>query len=62
MPNEARRGIKTLPVFLDYLATEQSFANARTQGLLSTVGLAVPVPSNYLGKVLDYYLDNGNRR
>ena len=62
MPNEARRAIKTLPVFLDYLATEQTFANARTHGLLSTVGLAVPVPSSYLGKVLDYYLDNGNRR
>lgn len=62
MPGETRRAIKTLPVFLDYLATEQTFANARTQALLSTVGLAVPTPSGYLGKVLDYYLENGKRR
>ena len=62
MPGGTRRAIKTLPVFLDYLATEQTFANARTQALLSSVGLAVPAPSSYLGKVLDYYLENGMRR
>ena len=62
MPGETRRAIKTLPVFLDYLATEQTFANARTQALLSTVGLAVPTPSSYLDSVLNFYLENGKRR
>ena len=62
MPGETRRAIKTLPVFLDYLATEQTFANSRTQALLSPAGLAVPAPSSYLDKVLGYYLENGKRR
>lgn len=62
MPDEARRAIKTLPVFLDYLATEQTFANSRTQALLSAAGLAVPAPSTYLEKVLSYYLENTRRR
>lgn len=61
MPGETRRAIKTLPVFLDYLATEQTFANARTQALLSTVGLAVPTPSSYLDSVLNFYLENAKR-
>ena len=62
MPGDARRAIRTLPVFLDYLAIEQTFANARTQALLSTAGLTVPAPSAYLDKVLNYYLENGKRR
>jgi thioester reductase-like protein len=62
MPAESRRAIKTLPVFLDYLATEQSFANVRTQALLSPVGLGVPAPDTYLDKVLNYYLENAKRQ
>ncbi len=62
MPAEARRAVKTLPVFLDYLATEQTFANHRTQELLSGVGLAVPSPDQYLDKVLAYYLENYGQR
>ena len=62
MPGATRRAIKTLPVFLDYLATEQTFANHRTQALLATAGLAVPPPSSYLDKVLKYYLENLERR
>lgn len=58
MPSETRRAIKTLPVFLDYLATEQSFSNERTQALLAPAGLAVPSPASYLDKVLGYYLRN----
>ena len=61
MPSETRRAIKTLPVFLDYLATEQSFANNRTQHLLSTAGLSVPAPDTYLGKVLSYYLETSRQ-
>lgn len=56
MPAEARRAVRTLPVFLDYLATDQTFANHDTQALLSDIGLAVPAPDEYLGQVLAYYL------
>lgn len=62
MPSETRRAIKTLPIFLDYLATEQTFANDRTQALLAAAGLAVPTPSSYLDKVLNYYLESRKRR
>jgi thioester reductase-like protein len=58
MPSEVRRAIKTLPVFLDYLATEQTFANMETRALLASNGLNIPLPSEYLGKVLDYYLSH----
>jgi hypothetical protein len=58
MPSEVRRAIKTLPVFLDYLATEQTFANVETRALLASNGLDIPLPSEYLGKVLDYYLSH----
>ena len=61
MPAEARRAVRTLPVFLDYLATEQSFANHRTQQLLAAAGLAVPAPEQYLEQVLAYYLDRSAR-
>lgn len=62
MPADAKRAIKTLPIFLDYLATDQSFANHQTQALLSSAGLGVPEPDRYLDKVLNYYLENGVRR
>ncbi len=59
MAKPARRAIATLPVFLDYLSTEQGFANASTQRLLAPHGLALPPPEAYLGKVLAYYLAQG---
>lgn len=58
MPASTRRAIKTLPVFLDYLATDQTFGNRNTQSLLSGVGLALPAPATYLDKVFDYYLQH----
>ena len=45
---KARRAIGTLPVFLDYLATDQAFASDSTTALLATAGLAVPRPEVYL--------------
>lgn len=62
MPPEVRRAIRTLPVFLDYLATEQSFANGRSQALLAGADLAVPPPETYLDQVLAYYLANTAKR
>ena len=61
MPAETRPAIKTLPVFLDYLATEQTFANRQTQALLAEVGLGLPAPSSYLNKVLTYYLEHSKQ-
>lgn len=62
MPADTKRAIKTLPIFLDYLATDQTFANHQTQALLSNAGLGVPEPDSYLSKVLNYYLGNSGRR
>lgn len=55
---KARRAIGTLPVFLDYLGTRQSFANAETQALLAPVGLQVPPVTSYLSTVLRRYLQH----
>lgn len=57
LPSGTRRAMKTLPVFLDYLATEQIFANDATQALLAPAGLALPESASYLDRVLAYYLD-----
>lgn len=61
MPPEMKRAVKTLPVFLDYLATEQTFANQRTQALAGAAGLPLPDPNVYLRKVLAYYLRTSAR-
>ena len=53
---KARRAIGTLPVFLDYLATDQAFANDSTTALLAAAGLAVPRPEVYLPVVIGRYL------
>jgi thioester reductase-like protein len=62
MPDESRRAVKTLPVFLDYLATEQSFSNSSSKTLLASAGIAVPAPDSYLDKILAYYLKNVKQR
>ena len=51
-----RRAIKTVPIFLDYLATEQVFHNEATSKLLDPQGITVPPISTYLDNVLNYYL------
>lgn len=56
MPPDVRRAIRTLPVFLDYLATEQTFGNSTTQAIATTAGLPLPTPDQYLTKILAYYL------
>jgi len=55
-PKNTRRAIKTVPIFLDYLASEQVFQNETTQKLLESAGIAVPPTSAYLDKVVSYYL------
>lgn len=53
---ELRRAAATLPVFLDYLATDQRFENAESTRLLKGAGLQWPTWDRYLGPVLTAYL------
>lgn len=57
-----RRAIRTLPVFLDYLNTDQGFDNTETREMLTRAGLHLPVARDYLGLVLGYYLAARNGR
>ena len=56
VPAEAKRALGTLPIFLDYLESEQSFGNEQTKQMLARTGVQVPVPREFVGPVLDYYL------
>ena len=60
-PEKIRRAIKTAPIFLDYLASEQVFQNEATEALLGSQGIPLPPPQAYLDKVLNYYLDRRAR-
>jgi hypothetical protein len=61
-PEKIRRAIKTAPIFLDYLASEQVFHNETTGKLLDPQGITVPPTAAYLDKVLNYYLDRRGRK
>jgi thioester reductase-like protein len=53
-----RRALRTLPIFLDYLATNQLFVAERTDALVSQAGgIRRPPTPEVLDKVLGYYLD-----
>lgn len=54
VPEKAKRAMKALPVFFDYLAENQGFGNEKTR---RTAG-EVPDVNNYLGNVLICYLKN----
>ena len=53
----ARAALGTLPVFLDYLDTEQAFDNTLTREWLAREGIVLPHPDAYLARVLDFYFD-----
>jgi hypothetical protein len=61
LPARQKRALNTLPIFLDYLAEEQSFSNARTRPLLTGAAIQIPRPREYLDAVLDYYLAQRRR-
>jgi thioester reductase-like protein len=61
LPEPARGALSTLPIFLAYLAGNQSFANVETRKLLGDAGIALPPVDSYLGKVLENYLAAGGR-
>ena len=56
-PAHLRPALRSLPLFLEYLAEEQGFANERSKALLSTAGIELPAVDSYLGTVLRYYLE-----
>jgi nucleoside-diphosphate-sugar epimerase len=57
-----RRALKTLPIFLDYLAEDQSFSNEGTVPLLEQAGIRLPHAQQFVGPVLDYYLRQRRER
>jgi thioester reductase-like protein len=60
----SRRAISTLPVFLDYLASNQQFENGRTLAALASSDARFTAPDwrDYLDRVLDVYLDSRRRQ
>lgn len=54
-----RRPLRTLPIFLDYLESAQSFANHATRATLQAAGIGIPVPQAYLPRVLSRYFAQG---
>jgi len=54
-PAPARRALNALPIFLDYLADNQAFANTATRRLLEPAGIVAPDPRDYLDRLFDYY-------
>ncbi len=56
VPEKTRKALRTLPIFLDYLAEDQAFANSDTQALLAATGLQLPPVEEYVERLLSYYL------
>ena len=53
---KGKRALGTLPVFLDYLESDQGFGNPESTRTLEAAGIRRPAASEYLGVVLDAYL------
>ena len=53
---KTRSALDTLPVFLDYLGSDQAFDNSRTNAWLTSEKIRVPRAIDYLARVLDFYL------
>lgn len=52
---KTRAALDTLPIFLDYLDTNQAFDNIHTAAWLRQEGIAIPRTEDYLPRVLDFY-------
>ncbi len=61
-PAPARKALNALPIFLDYLADRQAFANAATRRLLEPAGIVAPAPPDYLDRLFEYYFRQGPAR
>ena len=53
---KARRALRALPPILEYLSEDQAFDNVHSARTFEKIGLPVPMVSDYLAPVLDYYL------
>lgn len=51
-----KKALRNLPIFLDYLDFPQQFSNERSRAFFENVGIWLPKSSNYLSKILTYYL------
>lgn len=60
VPEEMRRALRALPLFLDYLDEAQGFANSETRKLLDPAGIPLPAAGSYLENVLAYYLQGSS--
>lgn len=61
-PARQRRALGTLPTFLEYLAEDQRFANARTVARLEQAGIRLPDLEAAVDRTLDFYLQRRTRR
>ncbi|HEY3196412.1 MAG TPA: SDR family oxidoreductase [Nitrospirales bacterium] len=61
MPANIRRALNALPIFLEYLAEDQSFGNQASSELLNRAGICYPATTDYVDRALDYYLAHGKR-
>ena len=55
LPASRRRALETLPVYLDYLGSQQAFDNSESQRRLTALGVSLPDPLVVLTRALDYY-------
>lgn len=58
VPEKTRKALRTLPIFLDYLAEEQAFANSDTRALLTATGIRLAPVEEYVERLLMYYLNH----
>lgn len=56
MDEKTRRAAGTLPIFLEYLASDQRFENAETSRRLADAGILMPIWQAYLDVVMSAYL------
>lgn len=52
----ARKALRNLPLFLDYLDFPQQFSNTRSEAFFEEAGMTLPLFPDYLPPVLDFYL------
>ncbi|MAE66874.1 MAG: UDP-glucose 4-epimerase [Phycisphaeraceae bacterium] len=57
VPPAARRRLKALPYFLDYLDETQTFTNTESRRYFDQAGIALPSINSYLGAVVKYYCE-----
>lgn len=56
-PEQRRRALATLPIYLDYLADQQGFDTAHYTAWLASRGLTLPRAKDYLPRVLGRYIE-----